>query len=195
MAEEKPEKNERSVKTEKAKKVQDSPEHREKSDASPSADKGNPARAKEKAQDPAAISPTADADKSKKEEPEKEKVKKIRKPVPAHCIAHVKATFNNTLVTITDPQGQVVSRSSCGAIGFKGSRKSTPYAAGLAAEAAAKDALSRGVRKVDVRVKGPGAGRETAIRSLKHAGLEILSIRDVSPIPHNGCRPPKQRRI
>ena len=109
--------------------------------------------------------------------------------------AHIKSTFNNTIVTITDPTGAVLSWSSAGEMGFKGSRKSTPFAAQMAAEAAAKRAQEHGVRKVDVFVKGPGSGRETAIRSLTAAGLEVGSIQDVTPQAHNGCRPPKRRRV
>jgi small subunit ribosomal protein S11 len=109
--------------------------------------------------------------------------------------AHIKSTFNNTIVSITDPQGGVVSWASSGAVGFKGSRKSTPFAAQLAAESAAKQAQEHGMKKVDVFVKGPGSGRETAIRSLQAAGLEVGSITDVTPQAHNGCRPPKRRRV
>lgn len=109
--------------------------------------------------------------------------------------AHIKSTFNNTIVTITDPSGAVLSWSSAGEMGFKGSRKSTPFAAQMAAEAAAKRAQEHGVRKVDVFVKGPGSGRETAIRSLQATGLEVGSISDVTPSAHNGCRPPKRRRV
>ena len=110
-------------------------------------------------------------------------------------VAHVKATFNNTIVSITDTDGNVVSWASAGKVGFKGSRKSTPFAAQVAAENSAKEAISLGMRKVEVWVKGPGAGREAAIRSLQAAGLEISAIKDVTPIPHNGCRPPKRRRV
>jgi small subunit ribosomal protein S11 len=110
-------------------------------------------------------------------------------------IAHIVSTFNNTLVTITDKSGNALSWSSAGAQGFKGSRKSTPFAAGVAAEVAAKAAMEHGMRTVEVRVKGPGPGREAAIRSLQAAGLEVNSIADVTPIPHNGCRPPKRRRV
>ncbi len=110
-------------------------------------------------------------------------------------VAHIKATFNNTLVTITDPIGNVVSWSSAGVQGFKGSRKGTPFAAQLAAQDAAKKAMEHGMRNVDVFVKGPGAGREAALRALQAAGLSVNLIRDVSPIPHNGCRPPKRRRV
>ena len=109
--------------------------------------------------------------------------------------AHIKSTFNNTIVSITDRTGAVISWSSAGEMGFKGSRKSTPYAAQMAAETAAKRAQEHGVRKVDVFVKGPGSGRETAIRSLQATGLEVGSIQDVTPVAHNGCRPPKRRRV
>ncbi|MDH4140328.1 MAG: 30S ribosomal protein S11 [Coriobacteriia bacterium] len=109
--------------------------------------------------------------------------------------AHIKSTFNNTIITITDTQGNVVSWQSAGTVGFKGSRKSTPFAAQMAAESAAKMAQEHGMRKVAVFVKGPGSGRETAIRSLQAAGLEITSIQDRTPVPHNGCRPRKRRRV
>jgi small subunit ribosomal protein S11 len=122
------------------------------------------------------------------------KKKKERKNIPMG-VAHIKATFNNTLVTITDPAGNVISWSSSGVQGFKGSRKGTPFAAQLAAQDAAKKAMEHGMRNVDVYVKGPGAGREAALRALQSAGLSINLIRDVSPIPHNGCRPPKRRRV
>src|SRR5688500_12599126 len=117
-----------------------------------------------------------------------------RKSVPRGR-AYVQSTFNNTIVTLTDPTGNVISWSSSGAAGFKGSRKSTPYAAGMAAETAARKAMENGMRSVEVFVKGPGSGREAAIRSLQAAGLMISSITDVTPIPHNGCRPPKRRRV
>lgn len=117
-----------------------------------------------------------------------------RKNVPTG-IAHVNSTFNNTMITITDPQGNVVSWSSAGANGFKGSRKSTPYAAQLAAEDAGRKAQDHGVKTLQVEVKGPGSGREAALRSLQAVGFVITSIRDVTPIPHNGCRPPKRRRV
>lgn len=110
-------------------------------------------------------------------------------------VAHIHSTFNNTIVTITDTQGNVIGWSSAGALGFKGSRKSTPYAAQMAAETAAKSALETNMKTLEVSVKGPGAGREAAIRSLQAAGLEITAIRDVTPVPHNGCRPPKRRRV
>lgn len=117
-----------------------------------------------------------------------------RKNVPSG-IAHIRSTFNNTIVTISDRQGNVLSWSSAGNQGFKGSRKGTPFAAGMAAEAAARTAMEHGVREIEVYVKGPGAGREAAIRSLQAAGLDVSLIKDVTPIPHNGCRPPKRRRV
>jgi small subunit ribosomal protein S11 len=113
----------------------------------------------------------------------------------AHGIAHIKSSFNNTIVTISDQQGNTIAWSSSGNVGLKGSRKSTPFAAQLAAETAARRAMEHGVRKVDVVVKGPGSGRETAIRSIQNTGIEVLGIKDVTPIPHNGCRPPKRRRV
>ncbi|MCD6451193.1 MAG: 30S ribosomal protein S11 [Acidobacteria bacterium] len=120
--------------------------------------------------------------------------KKVKKNVP-EAIAYIQATFNNTIVTITDPQGNVLCWSSAGTVGFKGSRKGTPFAAQQAAIAAGNKAKEHGVKSVDVRVKGPGSGRETAIRALQSVGLQIKSIKDVTPIPHNGCRPPKRRRV
>ena len=113
----------------------------------------------------------------------------------ANGVAHIHASFNNTIVTITDTSGNVITWSSSGNKGFKGSRKSTPFAAQLAAEAAAKKAMEHGMKQVEVYVKGPGTGRESAIRSIQAAGLEIVAIKDVTPIPHNGCRPPKRRRV
>lgn len=110
-------------------------------------------------------------------------------------VAHIKSTFNNTVVTITDTKGNTLSWASAGGVGFKGSRKSTPFAAQMAAENAAKEAMEHGLKEVEVMVKGPGAGREAAIRSLQAAGLEVNMIKDVTPIPHNGCRPPKRRRV
>ena len=110
-------------------------------------------------------------------------------------LAHIRSTFNNTIVTITDPEGNVISWASSGNVGFKGSRKGTPFAAGMAAEAAAKAAMEHGLRGVEGHVKGPGAGREAAIRQLQATGLDITVIKDVTPIPHNGCRPPKRRRV
>ena len=112
-----------------------------------------------------------------------------------HGVAHIKATFNNTIISITDPEGNVLSWASAGNVGLKGSRKSTPFAAQLAAEAASRRAQEHGVRRVDVLVKGPGSGRETAIRSLQATGLEVIGIKDVTPVPHNGCRPRKRRRV
>ncbi|WP_066189270.1 MULTISPECIES: 30S ribosomal protein S11 [Gracilibacillus] len=110
-------------------------------------------------------------------------------------VAHIRSTFNNTIVTITDVQGNAISWSSAGALGFKGSKKSTPFAAQMAAESAAKAAQDHGLKTLEVTVKGPGAGREAAIRSLQAAGLEVTAIVDVTPVPHNGCRPPKRRRV
>jgi small subunit ribosomal protein S11 len=123
------------------------------------------------------------------------KAKKKEKKNVVHGQAHIKSTFNNTVVSITDLEGNTLAWASAGQVGFKGSRKSTPFAAQLAAEAASQRAQEHGVRKVDVFVKGPGAGRETAIRSLQASGLEILGIMDVTPVPHNGCRPRKRRRV
>ena len=120
--------------------------------------------------------------------------RKERKNI-AYGVAHIKSSFNNTIVTITDQEGNTISWATAGNVGFKGSRKSTPFAAQMAAEAAARRAMEHGVRKVDVLVKGPGSGRETAIRSLMQAGIEVTGIKDVTPIPHNGCRPPKRRRV
>jgi small subunit ribosomal protein S11 len=122
------------------------------------------------------------------------KKKKERKNIPVG-VAHIQATFNNTMITITDPVGNVISWSTAGAKGFKGSRKSTPFAAQIAAEDAAKKAQEHGMRSVEVFVKGPGSGRESALRALQAAGFAISMIRDVTPIPHNGCRPPKRRRV
>ena len=119
--------------------------------------------------------------------------RRARKNIPAG-VAHIHSTFNNTIITITDPEGNAITWTSAGAVGFKGSRKSTPYAAQIASEACAKAAMEHGVQRVEVSVKGPGPGREAAIRSLQTAGLEITSIKDVTPVPHNGCRPPKRPR-
>jgi small subunit ribosomal protein S11 len=124
----------------------------------------------------------------------KKGVKREKKSI-ASGAAYIQATFNNTIVTITDPNGGVITWSSAGNLGFKGSRKGTPYAAQIAAEAAAKKAIDFGMKQVDVYVKGPGAGRESAIRALQAAGLDINLIKDVTPVPHNGCRPPKRRRV
>jgi len=130
--------------------------------------------------------------------PKTARAKKVRpkeKKNVAHGHAHIKSTFNNTIISITDPTGAVIAWASAGQVGFKGSRKSTPFAAQLAAESAARRAMEHGMRKVDVFVKGPGSGRETAIRSLQATGLEVGSISDVTPVPHNGTRPPKRRRV
>ncbi len=129
---------------------------------------------------------------------DKKKIKKIKKKVKKNIvsgIAHIKSTFNNTIVTITDKYGNVIAWSSAGNMGYKGSKKSTSFAAQVAAEAVAKKAMDQGMKEVDVLVKGPGPGRETAIRSLQAIGLKVNIIKDATPIPHNGCRPPKQRRI
>ena len=127
--------------------------------------------------------------------PAAQKLRRKEKKNVAHGHAHIKSTFNNTIVSITDSTGAVISWASAGQVGFKGSRKSTPFAAQLAAEAAARRAMEHGMRKVDVFVKGPGSGRETAIRSLQATGLEVGSIADVTPVPHNGTRPSKRRRV
>ena len=124
----------------------------------------------------------------------KARKRKVKKNIPEGQ-AHIHSTFNNTIVTITDKAGNAIAWATSGTSGFKGSKKKTPFAAGMSAEAAGKAAYDSGMRKVDVFVKGLGAGRETAIRSLQTAGLEILSITDVTPVPHNGCRPPKKRRV
>jgi small subunit ribosomal protein S11 len=123
------------------------------------------------------------------------KIKKRERKNISTAVVHVNSTFNNTMITISDLQGNVISWSSSGAQGFKGSRKSTPYAAQVAAEHAGKLAREHGVKSLDVEIKGPGAGRESALRALQTAGFTITSVRDVSPIPHNGCRPPKRRRV
>lgn len=120
--------------------------------------------------------------------------RRVRKNIDTG-IAHIRSTFNNTIVTITDVHGNAIAWASAGSLGFKGSRKSTPFAAQMAAEAAAKASMEHGMKTVEVNVKGPGAGREAAIRALQAAGLEITAIKDVTPIPHNGCRPPKRRRV
>ena len=134
----------------------------------------------------------AEAAPAKKATPKKSKKEKRH---VVHGVAHVQASFNNTLITITDLEGNVVSWASAGTLGFKGSRKSTPFAAQQAASTAASAAKEHGLRSLDIRVKGPGSGRESAIRALQAAGVEVKSIRDVTPIPHNGCRPPKRRRV
>lgn len=119
---------------------------------------------------------------------------KASKNIPVG-VAHIQSTFNNTIVSITDPKGDVISWASSGTVGFKGTKKGTPFAAGMAAETCARRAIEHGVRTIDVLVKGPGSGRETAVRSLQVVGLQVTSIRDVTPLPHNGCRPPKRRRV
>ncbi len=121
--------------------------------------------------------------------------KRKEKKLIREGIAHIKSTFNNTIITISDKEGNVIAWASAGTVGFKGTKKGTPFAAQLAAEQAARKAMDQGLREVEVLVKGPGSGRETAIRALQAAGLVINSIKDVTPIPHNGCRPPKQRRV
>jgi len=121
--------------------------------------------------------------------------KKTKRVVDAEGVAHVNATFNNTLITITDAHGNAISWGTAGKAGFKGSKKSTPFAATVAAEQCAREALSLGVRRVHVKVQGPGSGRESAIQALAAAGLQVKSIKDVTPVPHNGCRPPKRRRV
>jgi small subunit ribosomal protein S11 len=121
--------------------------------------------------------------------------KKKKEKVEAEGQAHIKATFNNTIVTLTDNYGNVISWATAGRMGFKGARKNTPFAAQMAAQNAAKEAMELGLRRVSIQVKGPGAGREAAIRSLQAAGLEVMAIKDVTAIPHNGCRPPKRRRV
>jgi len=121
--------------------------------------------------------------------------KKSKRVIEAEGIAHVNATFNNTIITITDPRGNAVAWGSSGKAQFKGSKKSTPFAATVAAEQCAREAMTQGVRRVHVRVQGPGSGRESAIQALASAGLQVRSIKDVTPIPHNGCRPPKRRRV
>jgi small subunit ribosomal protein S11 len=120
--------------------------------------------------------------------------RKVRKNV-AKAVVYIKATFNNTLITITDPDGDTICSGSCGCVGFKGSRKCTPFAAQQAAQRCAQTAMRNGIREVEIRVKGPGSGRESAISALQQAGLRIASIEDVTPLPHNGCRPPKRRRV
>ncbi len=121
--------------------------------------------------------------------------KKKKTRVDAEGIGYIKSTFNNTVITLTDKYGNTISWASSGIVGFKGSRKNTPFAAAQAAEKAAQEAMSRGLSKIEVRIKGPGGGRESAVRALQSAGLEITSIMDLTPIPHNGCRPPKKRRV
>ena len=128
-------------------------------------------------------------------DPKKKRGKKKSRKIEANGVVHISASFNNTHITITDVIGKTISWGTAGKVGFKGSKKSTPFAAQLAASGAAKEAMDMGLRKVEVWVKGPGSGREAAIRSLSAAGLDITLIKDVTPIPHNGCRPPKRRRV
>jgi small subunit ribosomal protein S11 len=128
-------------------------------------------------------------------QPKKARTKRTKKQVESEGIAHIKATFNNTLITITNLNGDVVTWGSAGKAGFKGSKKSTPFAATVSAEQVGREAYNLGVRRVHVRLQGPGSGRESAIQALSAAGLQIKSIRDITPIPHNGCRPPKKRRV
>lgn len=123
------------------------------------------------------------------------KVKQKEKKNIAHGIVHIQSTFNNTIVSIADTKGEVISWASAGTVGFKGTKKGTPFAAQMASEAAARKAMEHGLKKVDVFVKGPGSGRETAIRALQAVGIDVSSIKDCTPIPHNGCRPPKRRRV
>ena len=136
----------------------------------------------------------AEAAKAEEKKPAAAGPRKVKKLVPK-AVCHIQSTFNNTIITISDPGGDTLCWASAGTIGYKGSRKSTPFAAQKAAESAAEKAQKFGVREVEVKVKGPGAGREAAIRSLQAAGLEISAIKDMTPIPHNGCRPPKRRRV
>jgi|ERR1043166_7833349 small subunit ribosomal protein S11 len=144
---------------------------------------------------PAAATPAAGAPAAPEKKGKKKQFKKKEKKHVPHAIAHIQASFNNTLVTIADLEGRVLSWKSSGSLGFRGSRKGTPFAAQQAAMNAANQAREHGVRTVDVRVAGPGSGRESAIRALAAAGIEVRAIRDVTPIPHNGCRPPKRRRV
>src|SRR5512142_648312 len=144
---------------------------------------------------PAGEAPAPAAEGAPAEGEKKKAVKRVKKVVESEGIAHVLATFNNTIITITDMHGNAVAWGTAGKAGFKGSKKSTPFAATVAAEQAGRDAYNLGVRRVHVRVQGPGAGRESAIQALSNAGLTVKSIRDVTPIPHNGCRPPKKRRV
>lgn len=144
---------------------------------------------------PAAATPAAGGAAAPEKKGKKKQFKKKEKKHVPHAIAHIRASFNNTLVTIADLEGRVLSWKSSGSLGFRGSRKGTPFAAQQAAMNAANQAREHGVRTVDVRVAGPGSGRESAIRALAAAGIEVRAIRDVTPIPHNGCRPPKRRRV
>jgi len=144
-------------------------------------------------QSPAPKAPAAQPAPGAAEAPKAER--RGRRAAPSRAVAHIRATFNNTIVTVTDPSGAVIAWASAGSVGFKGARKGTPFAAQLAAETAAKKSMDAGVKEVSLLVKGPGVGREAAIRAMQAAGLEITLIKDVTPIPHNGCRPPKRRRV
>lgn len=131
---------------------------------------------------------------AKAKRPARSRKRRVKKNIE-HGVAHIRSTFNNTIVMLTDVHGNAIAWSSAGSLGFKGSKKSTPFAAQMAAEAAAKGGMENGMKSVEVTVKGPGSGRESAIRSLQATGLEVTAIRDVTPVPHNGCRPPKRRRV
>jgi small subunit ribosomal protein S11 len=157
--------------------------------------KPEPSAPKPASPNPASPKPDASGPKADAVVPADAAARRIRRNAPAHAVVHVRATFNNTIVTITDASGKVIAWSSAGSVGFKGARKGTPFAAQLAAETAAKKALDSGVKEVSILVKGPGVGREAAMRAIQAAGLEISLIKDVTPIPHNGCRPPKRRRV
>jgi small subunit ribosomal protein S11 len=169
------------------------PAEKAKSEEKPKAAKGEAGEAKASKAESGKAEGKAEAADADSEA--KAKIKKSKKKVDVQGCCTVKATFNNTIVSITDIRGNVVSWGSPGKVGFKGSRKSTPFAAQVAAEAAATTAMEMGMRKLDVRVKGAGAGRESAIRALKAAGMDIMSIKDVTGVPHNGCRPKKRRRV
>lgn len=158
------------------------------------APQAKPAKAEKPKAEAKADATTAEAGAAAGEATKVVRKRKERKTVPFGHL-HVQASFNNTIVTITDPAGAVISWASAGSCGFKGSRKSTPFAAQIAAETAAKNAVASGMRQVDVYIKGPGAGREAALRALQSTGLRVNTIKDVTPIPHNGCRPPKKRRV
>jgi small subunit ribosomal protein S11 len=175
----------------------DSPEA-EKKVATPKADAAKPAKkpARQKKEQPTPVTATPENLSLSSDDVEKPKVVKAKGSKNVHSgIAHVLSTFNNTIVTITDMKGNVIGWSSAGKVGFKGSRKSTAYAAQMVAQDASRQAMGHGLKEVEVLVKGPGAGRESAVRALQAIGLDLTVIRDVTPVPHNGCRPPKQRRV
>ena len=175
----------------------DSPEADKKA-ASPKADAAKPAKkpARQKKEQPTPVTATPENLSLSGDDVEKPKVVKAKGSKNVHSgIAHVLSTFNNTIVTITDMKGNVIGWSSAGKVGFKGSRKSTAYAAQMVAQDASRQAMGHGLKEVEVLVKGPGAGRESAVRALQAVGLDLTVIRDVTPVPHNGCRPPKQRRV